>query len=53
MLFCVIKMHNILSLAVELTGSLKLCLFILADIIPDARVSQGYLFSCSHLPSWH
>lgn len=53
MLFCVIKMHNMVSLAAALSGRLKLCLFILADIIPDASGSQGYLFNCSHLPSWH
>lgn len=53
MLVCVIKIHNIVSLAAALSGSLKLCLFILADIKSHASGSQGYLFNCSYLPSPH
>lgn len=41
MLFCVIKMHNVINLAVELSGWLMQCLFILVDIIPDASVVKA------------
>lgn len=38
MLFCVIKMRNVINLAVELSRRLMQCFLILVDIIPDASV---------------